>query len=43
MFCVQIKQKALVVAEMENFLKKRTDEDEQLRNDIEGILDLLNK
>ncbi|KAK3096042.1 hypothetical protein FSP39_022384 [Pinctada imbricata] len=38
-----IKQKALVVAEMENFLKKRTDEDEQLKNEIEGIYDQLNK
>eukprot|EP00105_Crassostrea_gigas_P045206 XP_019929354.1 PREDICTED: cilia- and flagella-associated protein 43 [Crassostrea gigas] len=38
-----IKQKALVLAEMDNFYKKRVEEDERLRNEIEGIFDTLNK
>ncbi|XP_062576681.1 cilia- and flagella-associated protein 43-like isoform X2 [Saccostrea cucullata] len=38
-----IKQKALVLAEMDNFYKKRVEEDEGLKNEIEGIFDTLNK
>ncbi|XP_078310806.1 cilia- and flagella-associated protein 43-like isoform X4 [Crassostrea virginica] len=38
-----IKQKALILAEMDNFYKKRVDEDERLKNEIEGIFDTLNK
>lgn len=39
----QIKQKALILAEMDNFYKKRVEEDERLKNDMEGIFDTLNK
>ncbi|XP_048745697.2 cilia- and flagella-associated protein 43-like isoform X3 [Ostrea edulis] len=38
-----IKQKALILAEMDNFYKKRVEEDERLKNDMEGIFDTLNK
>ncbi|XP_021355562.1 cilia- and flagella-associated protein 43-like isoform X2 [Mizuhopecten yessoensis] len=40
---VMTKEKALVLAEMEAFLRKRQDEDEQIKNDIDGIYDTLNK
>jgi hypothetical protein len=40
---LQIKQKALVLAEMDNFYKKRVEEDERLKNEMEGIFDTLNK
>jgi len=33
----QIKQKALVFAEMEAFYRKRQDEDDQLKNEIEDL------
>lgn len=38
-----MKQKALTLSEMEAFLKKRVDEDEQLKNEIDGISDTQNK
>ncbi|XP_033756153.1 cilia- and flagella-associated protein 43-like [Pecten maximus] len=40
---VLTKEKALILAEMEAFLRKRQDEDEQIKNDIDGIYDTLNK
>lgn len=39
----QIKQKALVFAEMEAFYRKRQDEDDQLKNDIEDLQMLISK
>uniref|UniRef100_A0A8D2IPN9 Cilia- and flagella-associated protein 43 n=1 Tax=Varanus komodoensis TaxID=61221 RepID=A0A8D2IPN9_VARKO len=38
----QIKQKALTLAEMQTFLQKRTEDDEQLRKDIEHVFTELN-
>lgn len=38
-----IKQKALVFAEMEAFYRKRQDEDDQLKNDIEDLQMLISK
>lgn len=42
-YIIQMKQKALTLSEMEAFLKKRVDEDEQLKNEIDGISDTQNK
>ncbi|XP_073422213.1 cilia- and flagella-associated protein 43 isoform X2 [Dendrobates tinctorius] len=38
----QVKRKALVLAEMQEFLRKRIDEDERTRQDIEDIIQELN-
>nr|XP_034989894.1 cilia- and flagella-associated protein 43 isoform X1 [Zootoca vivipara] len=37
-----VKQKALILAEMQTFLQKRTEDDERLRNDIEQVFAELN-
>jgi hypothetical protein len=36
-----VKQKALVLADMQAFLQKRQQEDEELRNEIEGLSDAI--
>ena len=41
--CVQVKQKALMLAEMQAFLQKRQDEDDALKNEIEDISAQYNK
>ena len=41
--CLQMKQKALMLAEMNAFLVKRQDEDEALKNEIEDLNSQFNK
>ena len=40
---LQVKLRAQVLAEMNAFLQKRHDEDEALKNEMDGISDMLNK
>ena len=43
MIYLQVKQKALMLAEMQAFLQKRQDEDEALRNEIDDLTSQFNK
>ena len=43
MIYLQVKQKALTLAEMQAFLQKRQDEDEALRNEIDDLTSQFNK
>ena len=38
-----VKSKALVLASMQDFLARRGDEDDRLRDEIEGLIEAINK
>lgn len=42
-FIFQVKVKAQTLAEMNAFMQRRIEEDDKLKNEIDGILDQLNK